>query len=63
MLIQYTPISSLDQAARARLKRAASGLLTTNEASLGYVMFEGKYYSAVAVQQLADDTRQILTEG
>ena len=45
------------------MKRAASGLLTTNEASLGYVMFEGKYYSSAAVQQLAGDTRQILTEG
>ena len=62
MLIQQTPISALDQAAQARLRAAARGLLQTNEASLGYVMFEGKYFSTAAVQQLIGDGRQMLRE-
>lgn len=62
MLIQQTPISALDSAAQARLRAAARGLLQTNEAAQGYVMFEGKYFSVAAVQQLIGDGRQLLRE-
>lgn len=60
MLVQYTPITALDTVAQARLKAAASGLLQTHEAMQGFVMFEGKYFSASAVQQLVATKPQIL---
>ncbi len=60
MLIQYTQISSLDAAAQNRLKQAASGLLQTNEASQGYVLFEGHYISASDVRNLVGSKPQIL---
>ena len=62
MLIQQTPISALDPAAQARLRAAAHGLLQTNEAALGYVLFEGRYFSVAAVKQLIGDNRQFLRE-
>lgn len=62
MLISHTPISALDEAARQRLARASSHLLQTNEASLGYVMFEGRHFSVQAVRELVGSTRQFLRE-
>ena len=62
MLIHQTPIESLTQDQQTRLRLAARGLLQTNEASLGYVMWEGKYFAVSAVQRLVGDTRQILRE-
>lgn len=62
MLIQYTKISSLDAAAQQRLKQAASGLLQTNEATQGYVLFEGNYFSASEVRNIAGTKPQILNE-
>jgi hypothetical protein len=63
MLIQYTAIASLDQASRARLAQAASGLMHTTEAANGYVMFEGKYFHVSEVQRLQGGSRQLLQEG
>jgi hypothetical protein len=60
MLVEYTPIASLDAAAQARLKQAASGLLQTNEAQNGFVFFEGKYFSVQSLQSLLSPQRQIL---
>lgn len=60
MLVEYTPITALDAAARERLKSAASGLLQTYEAQQGFVMFEGKYFSAASVQQLLGSKPQNL---
>lgn len=62
MLVQQTPITSLTQDQLQRLKSAASGLLQTNEAALGYVMWEGKYFSVNAIKTLAGDNRQFLRE-
>jgi hypothetical protein len=62
MLIQQTPITSLTPDQVQRLRQAASGLLQTNEAALGYVMWEGKYFSTAAVRSLAGDNRQFLRE-
>lgn len=62
MLIQQTSIASLTPDQQARLKQAASGLLQTNEASLGYVMWEGKYFAVQAIRSLAGDSRQFLRE-
>jgi hypothetical protein len=63
MLIQYTKISSLDQAAKNRLAAQAKQLLMTTEASRGHVMFEGKHFSVSEVQQLISQSRQFLAEG
>ena len=60
MLVQYTQISALDTDAQERLKQAASGLLRTNEAHQGFVMFEGKYFSVQSVQALTGGQRQVL---
>ena len=62
MLVQQTPINSLTPEQQQRLKQAASGLLQTNEASLGYVMWEGRYFSVNAIKQLSGDNRQFLRE-
>lgn len=63
MLIQYTPVSSLDAATRQRLIDQARSLLLTNEASEGRVMFEGKYFHVSEVQAAASSNRTFLTEG
>lgn len=61
MLIQYSQIEFLDAAAKERLKAAVSGtLLQTNEAKLGYVVFEGKNYAVASVKQLVNVKPQIL---
>lgn len=52
MLIQYTPVSALDQNARARLAAALTGLLQTTEAARGYVMFEGRYFAVSDLQSI-----------
>ena len=61
MLVQYTPVSSLDQAAKARLAAALSGLLQTTEAARGYVMFEGRYFSVADLSSIGRGP-QILQE-
>ena len=63
MLVTYTPVSSLDSAARQRLIARAQSLLLTNEASRGHVMFEGKYFSANEVRAAASSNRTFLAEG
>ena len=63
MLVTYTPVSSLDSAARQRLIAQAQSLLLTNEASRGHVMFEGKYFSANEVRASASSNRTFLAEG
>lgn len=63
MLVQYTPVASLDPGTRARLIAAASSLLMTNEAARGHVMFEGKYFSANEVRAVASSNRTFLSEG
>lgn len=63
MLVTYTPVSSLDSAARQRLIAQAQSLLLTNEASRGHVMFEGKYFSANEVRTAASSNRTFLAEG
>lgn len=63
MLVTYTPVSSLDSAARQRLIAQAQSLLLTNEASRGHVMFEGKYFSANEVRAAASSNRTFLAEG
>ena len=60
MLVKYTPISSLSTESKARLKQSASGLLQTNEAAQGFVMFEGHCISVIEVRQLSGGERQIL---
>lgn len=63
MLVQYTPVGALDQAAQQRLAAAARALLMTNEAARGHVMFEGKYFRVSEVQGLVSSSRQFLAEG
>ena len=63
MLITYTPVSSLDAAARQRLIAQAQSLLLTNEASRGHVLFEGKYFSANEVRAVASSNKTFLAEG
>lgn len=60
MLIPYTPIASLSLDQKTRLKQSASGLLQTNEASHGYVVFEGNHISSLEVRQFIGGERQIL---
>lgn len=60
MLIQYTQISSLDAASQTRLKYAATGLLQTNEAANGYVLFEGHYISAPDIRNFISSKPQML---
>lgn len=61
MLIQYAHLNALDDAAKARLRASLSGLLQTAE-SVGYVMFEGQYYSLASIQMLAAGRTQFLRE-
>ncbi len=44
MLVQYTSVSSLDEFAKARLRQAIPQLKLTHEATLGQVLFDGKYF-------------------
>jgi hypothetical protein len=62
MLIQYTPVSSLDPATKQRLIAQSKSLLLTNEAAEGRVMFEGKYFHATEVLALSSLNRTFLTE-
>lgn len=62
MLVQYTAVSFLDNAARNRLMAVAGALLHTNEAQQGYVIFEGKTFSVLEVRALAQRPPQFLTE-
>lgn len=63
MLIQYTPVSSLDAATKQRLAAQARNLMLTNEAADGRVMFEGRYFHAAEVQALSSSNRTFLSEG
>lgn len=63
MLVQYTPVSTLDAAARQRLIASAQSLLLTNEASRGHVMFEGRYFSTSEVRAAASSNKTFLAEG
>lgn len=57
MLITGTPIESLTEDQRRRLALAARLLLNTNEATTGFVMWEGKHIKTEALRALLNGPR------
>ena len=63
MLITYTPVSVLPADAKARLKQVAQTLLQTNEASQGYIVFEGKFLECGAVAAFINEGKRTQLNG